>query len=101
MPDGNTEIMKRLMENVVVHEYGVMKLNQLKEKFKAKHLPHSGLKFGRVVRLLHHDFGPVPESLSPATAYATPAKKSACCSSNGNDGGDSTNDAGIDGKICI
>ena len=60
------------MVNVVVHEYVVMKLTQLEEKFKAKHLPHSGLKFDRVVRLFHHDFGTVPESPSPATASNNP-----------------------------
>ena len=42
-PYGNTKLMKRLMGNIVVNEYGVMNLTELKDKFKAKCLPHSGL----------------------------------------------------------
>ena len=41
--DGSNELVKRLMGNVVVNEYGVMNLTELKDKFKAKCLPHSGL----------------------------------------------------------
>ena len=72
-PYGNTKLVKHLMGNGVVHEYGGMNLPQLEDKFKAKHLPHSGSNFGQVVRLLHHNFGTVPESPSPDTTDDTPA----------------------------
>ena len=70
---GNNKLVKRLMGNGVVHEYGGMNLPQLEDKFKAKHLPHSRSNFGQVVRLLHHYFGTVPESPSPYTTADTPA----------------------------
>ena len=64
--------MKRCVGNVVVHFYGVMNLTELKEKCKAKNLPHLELKLDQVVRLLPHDFGTVKESPYPATTYDTP-----------------------------
>ena len=74
-PDGNTELVKRLMGNFVVSGFGVMNLPGLKYKYKAKHLLHSGSKSYQLVIIIHHYFITVPEYPSTDTASATPENK--------------------------